>query len=226
MISSKDDELLDTYKRLRNVNKALNGQFIRQLAKKSVLECAKKLGLAKGKVMIFDSEDEFPALMDFCLYNSRMGGKTVIERYAQQTPPPPESDEMKVLQAMLDSYFSVFMVERVYTGRGVSLSSFGQEQVFLMDLGLGDTAVSGMSMAGRVLPFPDFHMSAGALLPLYEETVIKAVSPILEKWLLHHPDMGRTKLSPGLSSAFSAQVVRAALRAGALKSVKYSDVET
>jgi len=223
MISSKDNELLDTYKRLRNLQKALNGQFVDQLSKKSVLECAKKLGLAKGKVMIFDSPDELPALMDFCLYNSRMGGKNVIERYAQQTPPPPESDEMKVLQAMLDSYFSVFMVEQVYAGRGVLLSSFGEEKVFLMDLGLGDTAVTGMSMAGRVLPFPDFHMSAGAFLPLYEEPVSKAVFPILEKWVLHHPDMGRTKLSPGLSASFSAEVIRASLRAGALKSVKYSD---
>ncbi|MFZ2447575.1 MAG: hypothetical protein WAW37_14565 [Syntrophobacteraceae bacterium] len=225
MISSNDDDLLTTYKRLRNVHKTLNGQFASQLSKKSLLECAKKLGLAKSKVMIFDSPDEVDVLMDFCLYNSRKGGKTIIELYAQQTPPLPESDEMQVLQAMLDSHFSVFMVERVYTRRGVLLSSFGQEKVFLMDLGLGDTAVSGMSMAGRVLPFPDFHMSAGALLPLYEESVSKAVFPILEKWLLHHPDIGSTKLSPGLSATFSAEVIRAALRAGALESAKYSDIE-
>lgn len=223
MISLKDDEILDTYKRLRNVQKALNGRFVSQLPKSTLLECAKKLGLAKGKVMIFDSQDELPALMDFCLYNSRSGGKNMIERYALQTPPLPESDEKQVLQAMLDSHFSVFMVEKVYTGKGVSLSSFGQEEIFLMDLGLGDSAVTGMSMAGRVLPFRDFHMTAGAFLPLYEEPVNKAVIPILEKWLLHHPDMGRTKLSPGLAAIFSAEVIRAALRAGALKSVKYSD---
>jgi hypothetical protein len=223
MISSEDDELLDTYKRLRNVHKALNGQFFSKLSKNSILECARKLGLAKGKVMIFNSPDGLAVLMDYCLFNSRIGGKTVIERYAQQTPPLPESDEMQVLQAMLDSYFSVFMVERVYTGRGVLLSSFGQEKVFLMDFGLGDTGVPGMSMAGRVLPFQDFLMSAGALLPIYEESVNKAVFPIMEKWLLHHPDMGRTKLSPGLSATFSAEVIRAALRAGALKSVRYQE---
>lgn len=188
--------------------------FSGKFQKKQLLECAKKLGLAKGKVMVFDSSDEIPVLMDFCQYNSRMGGKNVIELYAQRTPPLPESDEMQVLQAMLDSHFSVFMVEKVYVGRGVLLSSFGQEEVFLMDLGLSDTAVSGMSMAGRVLPFPNFYMSAGAMLPLYEEPVNKTVLPILEKWLLHHPDMGRTKLSPGLSASFSAEVIRVALKAG------------
>lgn len=224
MICSKDDELIETYKRLRNVQKALNEQFLRQIPKKQLLECAKKLGLAKGKVMVFDSPDEIPVLVDFCQYNSRMGGKNAIELYVQRTPPLPESDEMQVLQAMLDSHFSVFMVEKVYVGRGVLLSSFGQEEVFLMDLGLSDTAVSGMSMAGRVLPFPNFYMSAGALLPLYEEPVNKAVLPILEKWLLHYPDMGRTKLSPRLSASFSAEVIRVALRAGALKSVEYADI--
>ena len=116
MISSKDDELLDTYKRLRNLQKALTGQLVDQLSKKSVLECAKKLGLAKGKVMIFDSPDELPALMDFCLYNYRMGGKNVIERYAQQTSPPPESDEMKVLRLCWIHTFPFLWLSRFTAG--------------------------------------------------------------------------------------------------------------
>lgn len=35
MIFSKDDELIETYKRLRNVQKALNEQFLRQIPKKT-----------------------------------------------------------------------------------------------------------------------------------------------------------------------------------------------
>jgi hypothetical protein len=225
MIFSKDDELLETYKRLRNIQKALNELLLKHVSKKSLFECAKKLGLARGKVLVFDSPVEISVLEDYCLYSARMGGKNAIELYMERTPPPPESDEMRILQAMLDSHFSIFMVEKVYAGRGVSLSSFGEEEVLLMDVGLGDSAVPGVSLAGRVLPFPNFCMFTGVALPVYDEPVNRAVLPVLEKWLINHPDVGRAKFSAGLSASFSAEVIRVALRAGALKSVKHADIE-
>lgn len=223
--SSEDDDLLSAYKRLRNVLTTMNREFFRRLPKNSLHECAKKLGLAKGKVLVFKDPNETAALFDYCLYNFRTGGKSVIERYAEQTPPPHRSDEMTVLRAMIDSFFSVFQVRQVYKGRGVLLYNFfKKDEVFLMDIGLGDSAIVEMPFAGRILRFAGFHMSAGALLPLYEEPVSEAVAPVMDKWLLHHPDMGRTKLSPALEANFSAQFIRAALRAGALGTVNYADI--
>jgi hypothetical protein len=224
--SSESDELLRTYRRLRNLLTDMNKDFIRRLPKNSLMECAKKLGLTKGKVMVFNSPDETSILFDYCLFNSRTGGKTVFERYVEQTPPPPQSDEMTVLRAIRDSYFSVFQIRQVYRGRGVLLHDFfKKDDVLLMDIGLGDTGHVDMAMAGRILPFDGFHMSTGALLPLWEEPVVEAVAPVMDNWLLHHPDMGRTRLSPALEANFSAQLIRAALRGGALESANYLDVK-
>ena len=226
VLSSEGDEVLRTYRRLRNVLTDMNKEFVRQLPKKSLMECAKKLGLAKGKVMVFNNPDETSVLFDYFLYNSRTRGKTAMEHYAAQTPPPPGSDEMTVLRASIDSFFSVFQVRQVYKGRGVLLYDiFKEDEVFLMDIGLGDTGVVKMALAGRILPLADFHMSTGALLPLWAELVLEAVGPIMDKWLLQHPDMGRTKLSPALDANFSAQLIRAALRAGAIGAINYLDVK-
>ena len=226
VLSSKDDEVLRTYRRLRNVLTDMNKGFVRRLPKNSLMECAKKLGLAKGKVMVFNNPDETSVLFDYCLHNSRTRGKTLMESYAEETPPPPGSDEMTLLRALIDSFFSVFQVRQVDKGRGVLLHDiFKEDEVFLMDIGLGDTGVEKMVVAGRLLPLADFHMSTGALVPFWHEPVLEAVGPIMDKWLLHHPDMGRTKLSPALEANFSAQLIRAALRAGAIRAISYLDVK-
>lgn len=220
-----DDEGIGAYVRLRNVLKMMNKELTHRLPKKAIMECAKKLGLAKGKVLVFNNPDETSVLVDYCIHCFRSGGKTVIDRYAEESPPPSQSDERTVLDAMIASYFSVFVVRRAYKGRGVLLYDFFKKnEALLMDIGLGGSAVSDMALAGRILPFANFHMSTGALLPLIEPPVIEAVAPIMEKWSLHHPDMDRARLSPGLEAGFSAQIIRAALRAGALESAGYSDV--
>ncbi|MDR3567305.1 MAG: hypothetical protein P4L43_04680 [Syntrophobacteraceae bacterium] len=219
------NEAIGEYIRLRNVLKMINRELMNRLPQKTIMECAKKLGLAKSKILVFNNPNETSVLIDYCIYCFRTGGKTVIERHAGERPPPTQADERTVLAAMVASYFSVFMVRRVYKGRGVLLYDFFKKhEVILMDIGLGDSAVLDMAFAGRILPFADFHMSAGAFLPLFELPVIEVVAPIMEKWRLSHPNMHSTWLSPGLEVSFSAQIIRAALRAGALDSANYSDI--
>lgn len=225
IFSVEDEELLRTYKRIRNVQKALNADLVSRLPKNTVLESAKRLGLTRGKAMIFNSVHESTVLFDYCLYSARTGGKTPVEWYAAKTPPPPDSDEMTVFRAMLDSYFFIFTVRRVYKGRGISLYNLQKDkEILLMDIGFGETAVPNMLLAGRILSFQDFHMSAGAFLPLSDKPVMDAVMPIVDKWLLDHPEWGRTKPSPGLEANVSAQIIRAALRAGAMDSVEYQEM--
>lgn len=226
IFSVEDDELLRTYKRIRAVQQAMNADLTSRLPKNVILESAKRLGLTRGKVLIFNSVHESSVLFDYCLYSVRTGGKTAVEWYAAKTPPPPDSDEMTVLRAMLDSYFFIFVVRRVYKGRGVLLYNFRKdEELLLIDIGFGESAVPDMVFAGRILPFRDFHMSAGAFLPLYDEPVSNAVMPVVDRWLQDHPEWGRTKLSPGLEANVSAQIIRAALKAGAMDAVEYSDIK-
>jgi hypothetical protein len=222
----KEDELLNRYKQLRERGRALNHLLVEQLPKAAIHECAKKLGLLKGATLVLGNEDELSVLFDYCLYTHRRGGKNVIDRYLETSPPPATSDEMLLLKAMSNSYYSLFLVEDVQTGKGATLRDLLRDKtLFLMDIGMGQSAVPGLMFAGRVLPLADFHMSSGAVIPLQGEGVRQEVMLILKKFLQHKKE-GDVLFSPGQEAAFSAQIIRALLRAGALDTLMYRDIES
>jgi hypothetical protein len=94
----KDKENLEEYKRLRVAGRGLSLRIIEKLPKPAVQECAKKLGLLKGKTLVLGSEDELSVLFDYCLYNYRKGGKTAIQRFMEESPPPPDSEQRLSLE--------------------------------------------------------------------------------------------------------------------------------
>lgn len=80
-----------------------------------------------------------------------------------------------------------------------------------------------MVFVEKILFFQVCHMSAGTSLPSYDEPARNAVMPIAGRRLQEHPEWGRTRLSPSLAADVSAQMIRAALKSGAMDSVEYSD---
>jgi hypothetical protein len=210
------------YKRLRETGRHLNQVLVERLPKEAILASAKKLGLRKGRSLVFNSEHEMPVLLDYCLYTVRTGGKTSIERYSVRNPPPETSDQMTLLRAMRESHYSVFQVKGVQRGRGATLFDILRYETFdLMDSGIGSTAVSGMFFAGRVLPVAEYYMTSGAFIPLTPDFFKRRVIPALEKHCSNAPADESFILSPTQEAAFSAQIIRAALREGQLEMVGY-----
>src|SRR5207244_4376895 len=103
--------LLARYQHLRRVALPLNNRLVETLPKNVLDEGGKKLGILKKNVLVLDTEDEISVLMDFCLYDVRRQGVNAIERYLAESPPPPDSDEMVLLQAMRQARYSLFEVE-------------------------------------------------------------------------------------------------------------------
>ena len=93
-------DLLPRYQYLRQVAMQLNQRLVKALPKGVLEEGGKLLGILEGKTFMLQSEDVLTILMDFCLYDIRREGINAIERYLAESPPPPGSDEMLVLQAM------------------------------------------------------------------------------------------------------------------------------
>ena len=88
--------------------------------------------------MTFGEEDEISILLDYCLYSFRRGGKTIIERYLENTPLREKSEEMILLQAMVRSFYSTFVVKSIHKGRGVTLLDLLRDAtLFLMDVAVG-----------------------------------------------------------------------------------------
>jgi len=219
----KDDELLNRYKRLREVGCHLNSHLVTLIPRVAILECGKKLGLVQGKALVLDNEEELSILFDYCLHNYRRDGKNIIERYLETSPTLVTADEMILLQGKLNSYYSLFSVQEVHQGRGAMLRDILRNKtLLLMDLGIGKSAAPGLLFAGRVIPLADFHMTTGTFIPVSNRELIeKAIMPIVNKFLRHSKPAGDSIFSPGQEAALAAQIIRVLLRARSLDKMIY-----
>lgn len=224
--SSVHNDLLDQYKRLREVGRDLNMMLVKRLPRDAVPECGKKLGLFKAGTLILSNEDEIAVLYDYCLHHYRRGHKTVIERYLEQSPPAADSLEMTLLQAMTQAHFSVFRVMDTTPGRGAVLMDLVEgETIELIDIALSETARLGSILLGRLLHLPDFHMSSGTLIPVSQSVYQEQIVPIVWKFMPYgRPDRQRP-MSATQTAAYVAQMIRVALHAGGMDHVFYTDIE-
>ncbi len=212
------------YKRLRMLGKELNSSLIRQVPKPVILKCGKKLGLVKGKRLVLGVEAELSVLFDYCLYSYRRNGKNAIQWYLEQSPPPADSEQMVLLQAMSKAYYSLFEVQEIHTGKGATMKDLLRDHCFLlMDIGIGETAVAGMLFAGRVLPLEEFSMTSGTFIPVDRDLMGRHIFPIVQR-LFQGKKNGQAPLTSGQEETFSGQIIRAAVRAGAFDRIKYSEI--
>jgi hypothetical protein len=78
-----------------------------------------------------------------------------------------------------------------------------------------------MALTGRVLPWKDYYITSGAIMPLPKPVIDTTVMPLVQKLLQRRNTTEGMILTPGEESIVSAQIIRAALRANALKGVEY-----
>ena len=221
-----NQELLDRYRHFRSVGRELNLTLVKQLPKVAVPECGKKLGLYKAGTLILNNDDEIAILYDYCLYHYRRGGKNAIERYMNNSPPEPDSTEMAILVAMMASYHSTFKVIDIHPHLGVSLQDFLSNNIInLIDISLSETGFPGLVVTGRILPFVDFHMSSGTLIPLPESVYQEKIIPIIQKFTRNDEAGTKAKLSVGLEAALTAELIRVSLQAGGADNTFYTDIE-
>jgi hypothetical protein len=218
--------LIDRYKQVRAASRGLNLTLAKQLPKAAVPECGKKLGIVKAGTLILNNDDEIAIVYDYCLYHYRRGGKNTIERYLEHSAPAAESAEMAILSAMLASYYSVFKVLDIHPKQGASLQDrLSNTIINLLDISLSETGVAGLDVAGRILPFADFNMSSGTLIPLPAAVFEEKITPIARKFLKASEPGHRPVLSSGQEAAFTAEIIRVSLHAGGEDNVFYTDIE-
>jgi len=222
---SDDKEMLRRYKRLRNTGRDLGVILTKKVPRRAITECGKKLGLLRGKALVLRKEDELSVLFDYCLFNYRRGGKNIIERYIEESPPPPESDEMILLSAMAQSSYSLFIITEIREGYGAVIQDLLRgDSLFLMDIGIGKSGRPGIQFAGRVMPMSDFYMTSGAFIPLQGERLEKRIMSIVKRFERKKRKGDDLLFSKEQESAFSAQVIRVLLRGGALNYTVYTGV--
>jgi hypothetical protein len=213
--------MLARYQHLRRVGLQLNNRLFKMLSRSILDEGGKKLGILKKNVLVLDTEDEIAVLADYCIHDVRRQGANAIERYLAKSPPPPGSDEMVLLQALRQAYFSLFAVEAAEPGVGVHVRDLlRDETLFLVDVGFSHSASRGMVLAARVMAPEGISMTTGAALPVgvlpaaVRAQFLQGLATLFSGTNFHH-------LSPEQASDLSASVIRGCLQKGAAEHITY-----
>ena len=108
------------------------------------MEQARRLGIARGRTLILGSEDELTLVCDLSLYARQGGRKRPLDRYAASQRFAQDSDEARVLDAMLAARFALIRVERRHPEAGLIVRDFMREEEFwLVDEGMESSAPIG-----------------------------------------------------------------------------------
>ncbi|HKI34281.1 MAG TPA: SEC-C metal-binding domain-containing protein [Gemmataceae bacterium] len=224
-MSAEHAELLPRYKHLREVAFQLNNRLVKTLPKSVLDEGGKKLGILKKNVLVLDTEDEVAVLADYCIHDVRRQGLNAVERYLAESPPPPDSDERVLLQAMRQARYSLFVVEAVERGVGVHVHDLlRDEPLFLVDVGFSQTAPIGAVLAARVVAHEGMVQTTGAGLPLGVLSPEKRTQ-FLEVLRKVFPHTDFRNLSPEQASEMSAKIIRMCRECGAAEHIVYQEPE-
>jgi len=179
------------------------------------MEQARRLGIVRGRTLILDTEDELALVYDLALYARQGRRKRPLDRYAASQRLAPDSDEARVLDAMLAARFALIRVERRHPEAGLIVSDLMREEEFwLVDEGMESTAPVGLKMATRVYSPEDFHMAAGVFVPLAGVLLMSALE--------RRPLLLRMDLDEAVEDRrFAEAIYREAIRAGVMERVRF-----
>jgi hypothetical protein len=168
-----------------------------------------------------DTEGEIAVLMDYCLYDVRRQGRSTVERFLAESPPPAGSDEMILLQAMRAAHYPLFAVEAVERGVGVLARDLRRDEpCSIVDVGFGSTAPVGVMLAARYMAPEGIGMTTGAGLPVGMLPVAERAAFLRQVTATLQVTDFRN-LSPGQASELTARIIRTCLEHGAAERIEY-----
>lgn len=154
----------EKYKLFRNAGIELNHKIMKKsLGRDVLMKSARLLGIAQGDTIVFDSEDETSVLMDFALNDYPLGNKNAVEIYREEAGWQNEV-EKEILDALLSSYTSLFKVISILEAENaLYLKDLlnKKDNIKLIDINFSKTAVPGLLLFIRLVPFKDFCATSG-----------------------------------------------------------------
>ena len=209
-------EILDHYRHLRMIGTDHHSGALKFVARSTLLEQARRLGLAAGRTLVVEDEEEMTLVFDLAIYTAKEGRSRAIERYAKALPLPSGSDEARMLEAMRQTTFSIWKIERRHGTVGLVVSDeLRENEVWLIDEALEKSGHDGMVFASRFCFIDGFAMTSGVIVPVTEDIIDNVLTDALA-W--RHPDLPMLAQDP----KFAAAIYRAALDSGIMDRVAYT----
>jgi SEC-C motif-containing protein len=162
---------VERYKRLRSLGKDLNHRMVQTIPRETTYAVGEAIGILHKGVLVFQTEDMSGVLMDCCLYDWPLAGKSCVQRYAETHTLMPSSDEHELLQAYLRAEYRILVPKALWRGAGVYFTdAFSEDQFFVMDVGLSQSPLNPkVAWASRIIPLGAYWMTGGVGLPMTTE---------------------------------------------------------
>jgi len=219
-LAEDTEDFFGQYLRMRDLSRVLNNKIVETLNRRDMMAGAKKLGMLGKGVLIAERQEDFDVMMDYCLYSVFHGGMNTVQRYLRKASMT--GDELRLLQAMSVAWYSVFQLIGAGHGYITLREIFTLRECRVMDKNLSECADIGLMLAVRLIPFGSWYMTSGTGIPIFRET-FGLIEPVLVRFEQSGNFEGEKPFSPNREASFSAQVIRALLRGGALNSMSYEE---
>lgn len=175
---------VERYKRLRRLARDLNHRIVKTVPREAMHEVGETIGILHRGVLVFDTEDETSILMDCCLYDWMRNGKNLVEKYAENHPASPGTEEHELLQAYLQAKYRIVVPRSRVQGAGAySVDLLSAEELFIMDMGLSQNPLD-VAYATRTIPLGQFWITGGAALPTGRTAIENAIDRLNKQRLL------------------------------------------
>ena len=157
---------LQAYRDCRGIQHYLNNQMLDQVMRQDVfLEAAKLLGVLRKKQLMLKSENEINLIVDFAIHDYYVEEKNAMQLFLEEHQSAFSPEETEVVQALLNSYTSLFAVEAVDPSKcTLELQDCLNPDLapaVLTDVGLSQSFDPELLLFTRVLTFENFNISSG-----------------------------------------------------------------
>lgn len=157
--------ILEKYYTYRKTSIKLNNNILKTCLERPILlRSATLLDIAKGNTFEFDTEDETSVLMDFALNDYTVDNKNIVQIYREKIGWKNEI-EKDILDALMSSYTSLFRIISISKSESIlflkDILNNLDNEIKLVDDGLSKTAIPGLLIFIRILPFDKFNMTSG-----------------------------------------------------------------
>jgi hypothetical protein len=213
------DDILARYLRLREISKKLHSGVLQIVSGDALLHHARRIGLAQGKTLVLDHEDEIYYVYDLAIYTAPADRSRAIDRYARSAGFEAQSDERLMLEAMRASQFAILLIEQRHDTAGlIATDIFRNAKVWLLDVGLESSMEGGELLATRLITPGPFSLTAGVSMP-FEIEMLEPLCGMLPQ------RMGSSKLSRIADDRRLAEAVyKLGLADGVMDRLAYLDI--
>lgn len=169
MEKTSSPELLRAYEQAREITNNICKQAMHGIPKTDLLRVGATLGVLHNDSFYFNNEAESSLLFDYSMHHDYQNGLTPLNRYFFAMQAKLSALEIRVLKAMLDAAFTIFMVLETIPYGGVLVEDVVSKEIFLlMDKNLSNLDGSVVSentqliFGATLIRFKEFTMTTGA----------------------------------------------------------------